>query len=238
MKYYFRILMIMFLAIGICFLGMTRDADAAFKLRMTEGVNVVTVTDNGVGDLNPIAGSIGFAGAVGNFTFNIIAGKAKPAIGSAEVPELSLISSNSSASLPGTLFIELTDTGYGPSQSPLVFANAINGALATTGVVNYSSYIDNSNAEFGHGTLVKQLGPGSGNFDLEGNGSVATSNPYSVTMEMSLVHTGQQESQFDASMTAQPIPEPSTLLLLGSGLLGVIGYTKFRLSGRKKPSVS
>ncbi|MGQ9609503.1 MAG: PEP-CTERM sorting domain-containing protein [bacterium] len=36
------------------------------------------------------------------------------------------------------------------------------------------------------------------------------------------------------SVSVPPITEPGTLILLGSGLIGIVSYSKFRLGGKKK----
>ena len=40
------------------------------QLRLSDGINTVTVTDGGAGDVNPLAGVVVFNGAIGDFSVN------------------------------------------------------------------------------------------------------------------------------------------------------------------------
>ena len=97
-------------------------------------------------------------GALGDFTFNFATGISKPIIGSAAYPQMSIVEFNVNMAQILSAVDELTDTGFVPSQTPLVFTNAINGAIGGTGIVAYKDYIDPTNTEFGKTTLIKQLG--------------------------------------------------------------------------------
>src|SRR5687767_366731 len=69
--------------------GMT--ASAGLQMRLTSGATIITVIDQGAGDLSPNVGQILFVGEVGPvFTFNVHAGVSKPVLGDAANPHLDL----------------------------------------------------------------------------------------------------------------------------------------------------
>ena len=55
------------------------------QLRLSDGINTVTVTDSGVGDANALSGAVVFNGSIGDFSVNVITGITKSLLGSPSV---------------------------------------------------------------------------------------------------------------------------------------------------------
>ena len=119
--------------------------------------SVPTATCIGVCTTNagPIVqpGKILWAGTLGTFTIDIVAGLSKPALAP---PEISLSFLLESGSTPGTLTLKWSDTGFtGSGPATMTVAQTPTG----TGSITYTSYIDGSNTLFGTGTQVGVIGP-------------------------------------------------------------------------------
>jgi hypothetical protein len=111
MKGIYRLGLIFGLALALTALG-NSSAQAAFVLRLTSGAQVVTITDDGAGDItNGTPGQITFAGSVGNFMINVTTGLGHPV--QPNTPFLAHLHLNNvsvSSNLGGTLTIELSQT--------------------------------------------------------------------------------------------------------------------------------
>ena len=200
--------------------GLLSQANAIPMLRLTtsDGGNV-TVADGGAGDLSGAGdGVVIFSGALGSWVWNIASGFSKPALGSALNPELDLNSVNlSSAGAGGTVNIWLTDTDFSPRASLTSLMASIGGT--TSGEVTYRTFMDAGNAAFGTTTELTSMNSLGGAFSSTASGLLSSAGPYSLTMLVSITHAASGLPQISSFDAAVKVPEPGSLVLLGTGLL-------------------
>ncbi len=203
-----------------------RQAHAIPTLSLDDGSTFMTIVDNGVGDLDSRDGFIHSSTSFANFMAAITIGLSKPILGTADLPHLHLNSVNVSSvgAAADMLTIKFTDTDFSDLASSVTGFESEIGGL-TAGNVTYATYFDNSNAAFGTATLLSNLGSFSGGafsgsaFASLGSLTPTPDGPYSLTLVATVAHPAGSfnVTSFDASVA---VPEPSTLLLLGSGMLG------------------
>ncbi len=217
-------------------------------LKLSDGTHTVNVTDEGANDQETVAidpdyglGNVLWSGSVGAWTVGFVSGDGYPY----DPAGILNLSSQVSASTKGTLDIWLTQTNlFG--NAPFQFDFNANLMGSSPGVsVTYMAYIGNTNTAFEQSRLIASSAP----FVLNAPpspasnsgtslGTFTSASPYSLTLRATITAASPSTVAYGGGVAInsqpQPVPEPATVLLLGTGVAGLAW--RFRKSGRRRPS--
>jgi hypothetical protein len=208
---------------GLTLLLTTELAGAAFVMTIddlsTQNSVDRTITDNQTGDQSSLLGSIVYNGSVNAFDVIVSTGTSKPLI--TGNPQFLDLNSVQISGATGDLVISLTDTDY--TGSPLALTSLFGGTVL--GSADFDFYLDENNTEFG---MTTHLFSSSGNIDdfsgRSTTGLPSLTSPYSLTIVANIHHSSTSVSSFDAEIRTAPIPLPAAGWLLGTGLVGLLGW--------------
>ena len=212
---------------GAILTSFTNRVNAAATLTLYDGVNpLITVVDNGPGDMFGATGAILVATNVGVWNLTISSAITKPLFGTATDPVMDLgITASSSAA--GSLRFVFSDSDFGPvaSGSTLVAIvdGQVNGAAAT---VTYDVYGDPANVIGATTVHIASAGTTPLPTTATGSGPLALPAPFSLTQVDTFTVSGPTTINSDASFHVV-VPEPGVMGL------GALGLAVFAL-GRSK----
>ena len=205
-------------------LSLAPSAYATAELQLSNGTASVDILDGDPGDTCGVADCVTYNGPVGAWTVNVTTGQSKD-LSAPVLLDLQSLDTHSSSD-GSTLTILFSDNGFTPAFPNFTFD--VGGKLSTLGTITFSLFGGGSNTKFDTAPS-NQIGSTltfhtTGTFTGSTQGlSGGSADPYSLTERITLTFGNAQgkATQLAADVTA--VPEPISILLMGTVLLLVVG---------------
>ena len=209
-------------------IGFSSNSEAApyFAIQVSDGTNSLLIQDNlNYQDLDPRSGIIDWSGSVGDWNIKVQVTQTFDMLGNASAPRIDLASANNPTAA-GTLTIDVSEVGLLASAAN--FTSAQVGIGGTTlpngsGTITAQLFGGNSNVLLDKSNFIVSTEPLAGNAaGVFGGSAIGGFTPsagnFSLTSEVVIHHDVAGLATFNNNAVA--VPEPSTLIFLGSCLLG------------------
>jgi hypothetical protein len=211
-------------------------------LQVTSGSFTAIITDNGAcsgtacgslsGDINPTAGTDSITGSINGWALNIISGSSNsPDLipFGIDITSLTATCAPSKPCSTDALHVIYSDTGFNVPVLAGGFVTTYSNTQSGSGSTSESAYFDNTNTLFNEASSIGTVGPftGSGVGSASG-GTLAAGPTYSLTLDQMFAANGSAVS-FSADGDITAVPEPASLTMVGTGLIGLAGLLRRKL---------